>query len=100
MCVFRCKNVYDFLSNEDFDVAFISSAMEQSERNKIMKQLRNFGVKILVSTDLVIFTFLLILFFSLKFWFMEYPTLFQTSSEFHTTVFVNCTCKMNLGSLF
>ncbi|VDD93324.1 unnamed protein product [Enterobius vermicularis] len=35
-----------------FDVAFISSAMEQSERNKIMKQLRNFGVKILVSTDL------------------------------------------------
>uniref|UniRef100_A0A0N5AIH9 RNA helicase n=1 Tax=Syphacia muris TaxID=451379 RepID=A0A0N5AIH9_9BILA len=48
----KCQKIYEELLKEKFDVALISSAVNQSERNNVIKLLKNFNVKVLVSTDL------------------------------------------------
>uniref|UniRef100_A0A915BI52 RNA helicase n=1 Tax=Parascaris univalens TaxID=6257 RepID=A0A915BI52_PARUN len=48
----RCERIVSTLHSSGLDAELISGAMEQSDRNRVMKRLKNFQLKILVSTDL------------------------------------------------
>ncbi|VDK57378.1 unnamed protein product [Anisakis simplex] len=48
----RCEHILNALQAADIDAELISGNMEQTERNRIMRRLKNFQLKILVSTDL------------------------------------------------
>ncbi|CAI5448430.1 unnamed protein product [Caenorhabditis angaria] len=48
----KCAPVCNFLLDNGFQATFVSSAMSQKERQAAIDQLRNYSVKILVSSDL------------------------------------------------
>ncbi|VDM43561.1 unnamed protein product [Toxocara canis] len=52
----RCEQLVAGLKSAGMDAELISGSMEQVDRNRIIKRLKNFQLKVLVSTDLVRFT--------------------------------------------
>uniref|UniRef100_F1KVJ5 ATP-dependent RNA helicase DDX20 n=1 Tax=Ascaris suum TaxID=6253 RepID=F1KVJ5_ASCSU len=48
----KCERIVSTLHSNGLDAELISGAMEQSDRNRVMKRLKNYQLKVLVSTDL------------------------------------------------
>lgn len=51
-CHTKCEEISKVLQDADINADLISGSIQQSDRTKVMKRLKNFDVKVLVSTDL------------------------------------------------